>query len=279
MPRIPHNEIHFLARHWDGPFYRPSKCGDEWNREMRPPHMLCLDAIGAEGAWIYPLSGFSYYEINGQKHLVQPGTVLALLKPCQGKFIRVPEGIPFHYLWINLVGEQALSLFGYIHEKYGTVQKLPANCEAVQKARALIRLASQRSRRSPHFWSEKTFAWLNAWWECAERYNPPLPPIQKLVDSPSRALPATLGTIKNFARQMGYSRSYLSHKLRQQWKEPPGQVLRRIRLEESARLLRSSRLAIATIAAKVGFSENSSFSRAFRQHYRISPREYRETHR
>jgi AraC-like DNA-binding protein len=267
------SEIHFLSRNWDGPFYRPNKCGDEWDRKMRPPHVLCLDAIGAEGAWIYPLAGYSYYEVNGQKHLVQPGTVLALLKPCQGKFIRVSEGLPFHYIWINLIGEQALSFFGFIHEKFGTVQRLPAGCEAVRKAHGLIRLATQRQRRTAHFWSLKTFEWLNAWWECAERYNSPLPTFQKLVDRPSRSLPATLGTIKNFARQMGYSRSYISHKLRQQWKEPPGRVLRRIRLEEGARLLRSSRMAVAVIASKVGFSENSSFTRAFK------PRDYREKHR
>ncbi len=246
---------------------------------MRPPHVLWLDAIGAEGAWIYPLSGYSYYEVNGHRHLVQPGTALALLKPCQGKFVRVEEGLPFHYLWINLIGEQALTLFAHLHERYGVLQKLPVNSEAVRNARALIRLCEKQPRRSPHFWSQKTFEWLNAWWECAERANPSAPTLQKLVDSRSRAMPPTLGTIKHFARQMGYSRSYLSHKLREQWKEPPGQVLRRIRLEEGARFLRSSRMGISAIAAKLGFSEHSAFTRAFRSFYQMSPREYRDRHR
>jgi AraC family transcriptional regulator len=49
----------------------------------------------------------------------------------------------------------------------------------------------------------------------------------------------------------------------------------RIRLEKTARLLKFSKHPISDIAMKCGFSSPSTFSRAFKQHFGISPSSYR----
>lgn len=50
----------------------------------------------------------------------------------------------------------------------------------------------------------------------------------------------------------------------------------RVRLEKTARLLRYGKNAIADIGGECGFSSASTFSRAFKQHFGISPSAYRK---
>lgn len=50
----------------------------------------------------------------------------------------------------------------------------------------------------------------------------------------------------------------------------------RIRLEKTARLLRYGKNAIADVGMQCGFSSASTFSRAFKQHFGISPSAYRK---
>lgn len=57
--------------------------------------------------------------------------------------------------------------------------------------------------------------------------------------------------------------------------EPIGTYILRMRLETAARLLRYTDLAISDIAYKVGYDVPSSLSKSFKQHYDISPIDYR----
>jgi len=59
--------------------------------------------------------------------------------------------------------------------------------------------------------------------------------------------------------------------------ETPNQFVSRIRLEKAARLLhRSPNLTISEIALNCGFESVSSFSRAFKKHYTINAKAYRQ---
>jgi DNA gyrase inhibitor len=57
--------------------------------------------------------------------------------------------------------------------------------------------------------------------------------------------------------------------------EPLGEHIIRIRMETAARLLRYTNLPIETIAYNIGYEVPSSLSKAFKQFYNITPREYR----
>jgi AraC-like DNA-binding protein len=48
-------------------------------------------------------------------------------------------------------------------------------------------------------------------------------------------------------------------------------MIRKIRLHHSKELLKNNDLTVADIAVKVGYSESSSYIRAFIQEYGISP--------
>jgi DNA-binding response OmpR family regulator len=70
------------------------------------------------------------------------------------------------------------------------------------------------------------------------------------------------------------SRRQLLRKLRALVDEAPGDVIRRVRLEHAAQLLRSQQLSFKEAAPRTGFSSAPYFSRAFRQHFRVPPGEY-----
>ena len=57
--------------------------------------------------------------------------------------------------------------------------------------------------------------------------------------------------------------------------ETPGSFLHRIRMEQAADLLTQGAESIATIAQRCGYTNRSSFTRAFKAVYHISPQEFR----
>lgn len=56
----------------------------------------------------------------------------------------------------------------------------------------------------------------------------------------------------------------------------PVDYLKRLHLEEAARLLRSTRLSMCEIALRCGFYDQSAFSKALRKRNGVAPRRYRE---
>jgi len=56
---------------------------------------------------------------------------------------------------------------------------------------------------------------------------------------------------------------------------PPARFLMRRRMDEAARLLATSKEPVNVVALSTGYADALHFSRVFRQHFRVSPTEYR----
>jgi signal transduction histidine kinase/DNA-binding response OmpR family regulator len=74
--------------------------------------------------------------------------------------------------------------------------------------------------------------------------------------------------------QLGMSRSHFSRKLTVLTGLPPGTLIKNIRLEKAAELLLAKKGNIAQIANSVGMTNPSSFTKAFRKYFGVSPKEY-----
>jgi AraC family transcriptional regulator len=61
--------------------------------------------------------------------------------------------------------------------------------------------------------------------------------------------------------------------------ETPKQYVQRLRLQSAAYLMKITDQSLLEIALQVGFQSHESFSRAFRRHFKLSPREYRDDFR
>ncbi len=78
-------------------------------------------------------------------------------------------------------------------------------------------------------------------------------------------------------QEMGMSRANFYKKLKVITDLSPAEMVRNIRLESAARLLRETKLTISEIAIQVGFSSNSYFGSCFKTLYGISPKEFQNT--
>jgi AraC-like DNA-binding protein len=78
-------------------------------------------------------------------------------------------------------------------------------------------------------------------------------------------------SVVDLAELMGMNRIQLYRKVNSITKKGPADMIRKIRLNHSKTLLKDGNHSISDIAVKLGYSESSSFSRAFVQEYGISP--------
>ncbi len=78
------------------------------------------------------------------------------------------------------------------------------------------------------------------------------------------------------AGKLGVSRSHLSKCFRAEYGMPPQEFLTRLRMDHAKALLAEDILSMAAIAAQVGYSNQQTFSKGFRQYVGISPSEYRK---
>jgi signal transduction histidine kinase/CheY-like chemotaxis protein len=80
--------------------------------------------------------------------------------------------------------------------------------------------------------------------------------------------------VERLGKAVGLSRSQLHRKLRALTKQPPTLMIRSIRLERAAELLRQRTGSVAEIAYIVGFSSQAYFAKCFREQFGCSPKEY-----
>lgn len=90
-----------------------------------------------------------------------------------------------------------------------------------------------------------------------------------------RALPGGELTVESLARDMGISRRTLQRRLREQGASFK-QILQDVREAQSRRYLDDPRLAVTEIAMLLGYSDQASFSNAFKSWCGCAPTEYRQ---
>ena len=99
--------------------------------------------------------------------------------------------------------------------------------------------------------------------------------IQEAVTFMEKNYPNGGLTVEEVADVCRLNRSYFSRLFRERMGCPPQEFLIRLRLSRAAEMMTASRASIGSIAASCGYANQLHFSRAFRKHYGISPREWR----
>lgn len=87
--------------------------------------------------------------------------------------------------------------------------------------------------------------------------------------------PAARHSVAALAATAGMSRSAFAREFSQAFAMSPMAFVARTRLHEAAEMLRSTNMPVKVIAASIGFSSRSHFSRAFRDVYGVDPSAYR----
>lgn len=83
-------------------------------------------------------------------------------------------------------------------------------------------------------------------------------------------------TVDQLAEMESYNVTYFNDWFKQKTGTSPGMYLRKIRIDKAKEMLKNTRFGVTDIAVMVGYSSNSTFTRAFRSITGMTPRAYRE---
>ena len=81
-------------------------------------------------------------------------------------------------------------------------------------------------------------------------------------------------SVEIVSREVGVSASHLTALFHRQMNISPGEYIRRVKLEESKRLIREGTMNFSQIAAQLNYSTIHHFSRQFKEKFGMSPSEY-----
>ncbi|HEX3944067.1 MAG TPA: AraC family transcriptional regulator [Rhizomicrobium sp.] len=85
-------------------------------------------------------------------------------------------------------------------------------------------------------------------------------------------------TMAQVARAAGRHEIHLAREFRRYFGMSVGTYLRRLKTEEAARLLLQPRANITAVALRCGFASHSHLCRVFKEHFGITPSQYRTQH-
>ncbi len=77
--------------------------------------------------------------------------------------------------------------------------------------------------------------------------------------------------LKEVAGRCGVSREHFIRAFAKRHGEPPGELLRRLRLEHARRMLRATQMPVQEVALACGFADANTFCRAYRLKYGTTP--------
>ncbi len=84
-------------------------------------------------------------------------------------------------------------------------------------------------------------------------------------------------SVEKLAEEVNMSISQLNRKLNALIDQPAGQVIRSLRLQKAADLLKQNAGSIAEICYKVGFNDQAYFTRAFKKQFGYTPSDFKKT--
>ena len=86
-------------------------------------------------------------------------------------------------------------------------------------------------------------------------------------------------TVEGIAQNCGLNRNYFGKKFKEGFGKTPQEFLMRFRMTKATELLEKTHLSIGEISRAVGYNDQLHFSRAFKNTYGISPRQWRNTYK
>ena len=87
----------------------------------------------------------------------------------------------------------------------------------------------------------------------------------------------TISSLEELSDAIGYNYSYLSDLFKETTGNTVSSYYRGRRLELAMEMLREGRMSITEIAERLGYSSLYAFSRAFKEKFGVSPKQYERT--
>ena len=100
--------------------------------------------------------------------------------------------------------------------------------------------------------------------------------LQRVIKSIETNIENEQFNVDKLSTEINMSISQLNRKLNALVDQPAGQLIRSLRLQRAADLLKQNAGTVAEICYKVGFNDQAYFSRAFKKQFNCSPSDYKK---
>ena len=209
----------------------------------------------------YVLNGCGEYTVNGQVFKVKKGEAF-VIRPYEAHLLRADKSDPLEYVWIGFSTDLAIPKPLAEHYVF----------DGAPIADIFLRLADTSHRRSCAEYATMIygiFARLYSLQDITSKQSND--PIDEAVDIIRKEY-ATI-TVGELARRLYMNRSYFGARFRQRIGRSPKQYIDETRLSTAAMMISELGYTVTQAALATGYSDIMSFSRAYKKHFGISPRQ------
>jgi len=218
------------------------------------------------------LAGAAYFEDARGRRLVPPGWAMLFTHREASRYGLPPESTePYRLRYLSLsAGSSVVGLFQRLREDFGSVVRMAADDEAGALFEEIFRRSRTRAFADRYQESELIYRLLVALYReqvHGTRDEDPIEFGSHLLRARFRG-PINLKTV---ARQCGVTREHFIRAFSERFGQTPGAMLRQLRLEHARTMLEATELPVAAVAAASGFSSATTFCRAFRVAFGVTP--------
>ncbi|MEQ9823251.1 MAG: AraC family transcriptional regulator [Puniceicoccaceae bacterium] len=226
------------------------------------------------------LSGAAFWQDASGRRLVPLGKIMIFTQREPTVYGYPPEAIrPYRHRYLSIdPGPTVVPLFQRLRADFGSVLSMDPKGEACQAFDELFQRFTQRTFRDRYHELELITLLFTAMYREQVEEARDLRPLQygsHLIQNQFR----NAISVETIAERCGMSREHFMRCYKQEYGCAPGAVLRHLRLENAAFLLRSTEKSVESIAHASGFSSSNVCCRAFRRHFGMTPGQYRERSR
>ncbi len=228
----------------------------------------------------FALAGKGLFQANGRSWTLEAGEGF-LICPDQVTFYQADWVNPWRYAWVGFQGSKASDWL----KQAGLTDGNPVFRSKDDAIRAcfegMIRAGDMGAGRELRLLG-LLHLFLSELVETAPPSGVPLDGrgrreayVRKAIDYFRMNFARPIG-VSDAAAHVGLDRSYFSEVFRDVAGQPPRDFLIRLRMEKACGFMRNAGLSIADISRSVGYDDPLLFSKVFRKHRGVSPRQFRK---
>lgn len=207
----------------------------------------------------YVISGYGEFTREGQTYQVKPGQIF-VIPPYVKTYYEASQKHPWHYIWIGFTTDTDMSLFS---------QPI-INCKnAGETFQAMLDCHEMKNGRSAYL--------SGCLWKLVSQLMESSKHSPSYVDEALHCIHseyATGITVHELAERLNLNRSYFFSIFKKHVGVSPSEYLINLRLEKAEELIRVFGETPSIAAASVGYDDLYHFSKTFKEHYGLAPREY-----
>lgn len=257
------------------PLPEPFSVVNGLDEETRTNPAYCFDnhrrGSAEEGVVQQTLSGAGFLQTPQDRRLVTAGHAMLFTHDEPTSYGYPPEATePYRQRFVSFRLSALRPWFDRLRAEFGPVLRMSADGEASAVLAEIFRLFRTREFRDRLEQSELLQKLLVALYReqvaAAQTRDPVEFGYHYLRDHFRSPL-----NLKELAERCGVSREHFIRGFGKRYGEPPGEMLRRLRLEQAQRMLRATQMPVRDVAAACGFADANTFCRAYRLRYGATP--------